>query len=315
MELCKEEIELKENIQGFLQNRNATEAALVKQRFDCLNALGAAISLFPSVRETNVLRGVERSEEQLLEALCSIAMSSRLLHTPARVTVVRSYQVAKFQVFSMLQILAGDNSDFTQPLRKVILSVIHTLMAEEVYVSCLDDPGFSKEVKVNLAYDLLSLWDSGTDRRAAEHLPALDMLWTARESAPPSFGTMKGTAELLRITIDMGEDWQEFLVAHTKVDESRWALEEFLFGLSYEELHFVRRRLVEQGITAVGRDEITSFLDSEPAYGIINSYDYRAIYNFYVDRRDAARFRKKIAAPGPGRALEEIYLKFRIAQE
>ena len=313
--LSDEEIELKENIQNYLEKHSADESALVKQRFDCLSAFGDAIALFPSVRETKMLRGVERNEGQLLEALCSIVRSSRLLYTPARVTAVRSYQVAKFQAFSMLQILAGDNREFYHPLRKVILSIIHTLMAEEVYVSCLDDPGFSREVKINLANDLVSLWDSGTDRRAAEHLPALDMLWTARQSAPPSFGTMKGTAELLRITIDMGEDWHEFLVAHTQVEESRWALEEFLFGLSYEELIFVRSRLAEQGITAVGRDEIISFLDSEPAYGIINNYDYRAIYNFYVDRRDAARFRKKISAPGPSRTLEEIYLKFRIAQE
>jgi len=48
---------------------------------------------------------------------------------------------------------------------------------------------------------------------------------------------------------------------------------------------------------------------------MINSSDYRAMYGFYVDRRDAARFRQKISAPGPGRTLEEIYIKYRIAQE
>ena len=113
----------------------------------------------------------------------------------------------------------------------------------------------------------------------------------------------------------MEKDWAEFLVAHTAVDASRWAIEEFLFGMSHEELILVRKRLDELGIGAVGSDEITSFLDNKPAYGMINSSDYRAIYNFYVDRRDAARFRQKISAPGPDRALEEIYLKYRIAQE
>ena len=315
LELNEEETGLLESVKTYLDSHNHDESALVQQRFGCLYALGAAISQYPSVRESQTLRGVERSEEQLLKALCSFASPSHLLHIPARVVAYRSYLVAKFQAFSLLHILAGDQKDFYRPLRKVILSIIHTLMAEEVYFTCLDDPEFSQTIKISLANDLISLWDSGTDRRATQHLPALDVLWTARDASPPAFGTMNATSELLRLTMDMGEDWGEFLVAHVSKNETRWALEEFLFGLSYEELIAVRAKLVESGINAVGHDEIPSYLGDRPAYGIINSSDYRAIYNFYVDRRDAARFRQRLSVPGPGRALEEIYLRYRIAQE
>jgi len=313
--LNDDETGLVERIRVYLDSRDPEESALVKRRFECLNMLGEAISQYPSVRETQTLRGVERSEEQLLKALCSFASPSHLLHIPARVVAARSYLVAKFQAFSLLHILTGDQEEYYRPLRKVILSVIHTLMAEEVYFTCLDDPEFSQVVKLHLANDLISLWDSGTDPRTVQHLPALDALWTARDSSPPSFGTMNGTSELLRITMDMGEDWHEFLVAHVQINETRWALEEFLFGLSYEEINSVRSRLNKFGINAVGHDEIPAYLGSRPAYGIINSSDYRAIYNFYVDRRDAARFRQRLSVPGPGRAIEEIYLRYRIAQE
>ncbi|MCL2093420.1 MAG: hypothetical protein FWH12_04410 [Treponema sp.] len=315
LQLSDEETILIDKVVEYLEPRNNEEALLVRERFRCLNNLGDAVSCFPSVRESQSVRGVQRTEAQLLEALCSFASSSHLLHTPARVVAARSYLVAKFQAFSFLHILAGDQKEFYLPLRQAILTIIHTLMTEEVYLSILIDPGYSVDLKYSLANDLIRLWDSGTDHRAVEHLPALDLLWTARDSSPPAFGTLKGTSELLRITIDMGKDWQEFLVAHTAVDDSRWALEEFLFGLSHEELNFVRQRLDELGIGAVGRDEITGILDLKPAYGMINSSDYRGIYNFYVDRRDAARFRQKIAAPGPSKALEEIYLKYRILQE
>ena len=315
LELNPDESELVEKIELYLDSSDPEGNVLVKQRFGCLNTLGLAISQYPSIRESNMLRGVRRSEEQLLQALCSFASPSHLLHIPARVVAVRSYLVAKFQAFSFLHILVGDIKDFYRPLRKAILSVIHTLMAEEVYFSCLEDPGFSEIVKLNLAYDLISLWESGTDPRMVRHLPALDALWTARDSSPPAFGTMNGTTELLRITIDLGEDWQDFLVAHVSVNETRWALEEFLFGLSYEEIESVRSRLIKFGINAVGHAEIPSYLENRPAYGIINSSDYRAMYDFYVDRRDTARFRQKISAIGPGRTLEEIYIKYRIAQE
>ena len=315
LELNNEETVLVEKIENYLDSQNHEESDLVKERFECLDALGLAISKYPSVRDSHTLRGVQRSEEKLLEALCSFASSSYLLHTPARVVAARGYQVAKFQAFSLLHILAGENEEFYRPLRKIILSIIHNLMAEEVYFSCLLDPDFSHEIKLDLANDLICLWDSGADPRTGHHLPALDALWTARDSSPPAFGTMNGTSELLRITIDMGRDWQEFLVAHVSVSETRWALEEFLFGLSYEEINSVRTSLLKAGINAVGHDEIPMYLENRPMYGIINSSDYREIYDFYVDRREAARFRQRISVPGPGRALEEIYLKYRIAQE
>ena len=315
LELNQDETDLVQNIEHYLDFQNPEESSVVKQRFACLKTLGEAISQYPSVRESQKLRGIERSQEQLLEALCSFASASHLLHIPARVVAARSYLVAKYQAFSMLHILAGGQEEFYRQLRKVILTIIHTLMAEEVYFSCLDDPGFSNKVKFSLANDLISLWDSGTDPRTIQHLPALDALWTARDSSPPAFGTMNATSELLRITIAMGEDWHEFLVAHVSINETRWALEEFLFGLSHEEITAVRSRLIKFGINAIGHDEIPSFLGNHPAYGIINSSDFRAMYNFYVDRRDTARMRQKLFAPGPCRSLEEIYIKYRIAQE
>ena len=315
LELNNEEKDLVERITDYLDSRDHEERELVDHRFECLNALGAAISKYPSVRDSHKLRGVHRTEGQLLKALVTFASTSHLLHIPARVVAGRSYLVAKFQAFSLLHMLAGEREEFYKPLRKVILSIIHTLMAEEVYFSCLDDPGFAQIVKINLAYDLISLWESGSDPRTVRHLPALDALWDARDSSPPCFGTMNATSELLRITMDMGEDWHKFLVAHVSINETRWALEEFLFGLSYEEIDSVRSRLVKFGINAISHDEIHSYLGSKPAYGIINSSDYREIFDFYVDRRDAARFRQRLSVPGPGRALEEIYLKYRIAQE
>jgi len=315
LELNEEETDLVERIKKYLDSQDPEECDLVKQRFKCLATLGAAISQYPSIRDSHKIRGVERTEEQLLNALCSFASPSHVLHIPARVVASRSYLVAKFQAFSLIHILAGEQEEFNRPLRKVILSIIHTLMAEEVYFSCLDEPGFSHGLKLNLAYDLLSLWDSGSDPRSVRYFPALDALWNARVSSPPSFGTMNATSELLRITMDMGEDWHKFLVAHVAINQTRWALEEFLFGLSHEEINSVRSRLVKFGINAVGHKEIPAYLGSKPAYGIINSDDYRAIYNFYVDRRDAARLRQRLSVHGPSQTLEEIYLKYRISQE
>ncbi|MDR2483179.1 MAG: hypothetical protein LBD08_06065 [Treponema sp.] len=307
--LTEEEQRLTEAAAASLSARVPAEAALVKERFVSLEALGASISRFPSIRQAQMLRGEMRDEEKLLESLCDFSPSSHLLHIPTRIIAARSYLVAKCHAFTLLSLLVPD-TEFSNPIRQVIFSIICTLMAEEVYFSCLEAPLFPEKIKRRLAEDLIVLWESGT----VYHLPALKALWRARESAPPSFGTMDGTSELVRLTMDLGRDWEDFLMTYMNDRSTRWALEEFLFGLSYEEIQEVRSRLSRFGILAVGHDEVRSYLGGNPAYTAVKSRDPRSIYDFYVDRRDAAAFRRRSSAPGPWKPLEEMYLRFRLVQ-
>jgi hypothetical protein len=313
--LTEEEETLVGQIECWLESGHSGDVRLVKERFRCLRVLGAAVSQYPSVRETRFLQGVLRDEGELLKSLCAFSSSSHLLHIPTKVVAVRSFLVAKFHAFSLLAYLVRENRGFYASLRRIVFSIVCTLMAEEVYFSCLEDPAFPGNTKLNLADDLISLWDSGIDPRGIRHFPALSALWTARDAAPPSFGTMDGTSELLRITIDLDQDWREFLVEEEGNEETRWALEEFLFGLSYEEIQQVRSRLARFGIAAVTYDEVRTYLGSKPSYAVVKDADMRDIYDFFIDRRDAGLFRKQIAAPGPRRTLEEIYIKHRIFLE
>jgi hypothetical protein len=287
----------------------------IRERFECLKALGKAAFRFPSVRESQRLMGERRDESQLIRSLCSFSSPNYLLHIPTKVLVTRSFLVAKFHYFSMLHTLAAGEARCRRLFRSSAFQVISTLMAEAVYFSCLEDPSFSPDVKQGIANDLISLWDSGADPRANRHLPALEVLWVAREETPPAFGTMDGNSELFRLSFEMGPDWQDFLTAGSTSDEIRWALEEFLFGLSYEEIRQVRSRLLRFRISAVNYDEVKSYLGHKPGFTMVEGGDMRNIFDFYTDRQEAARFRKRSAAPGPRHTLEELYLRYRILQE
>ncbi|MDR3170714.1 MAG: hypothetical protein LBU17_03705 [Treponema sp.] len=310
--LKEHEIRLIDEIAAYLDTKFPEESDLVRKRFQCLQQMGDAISHYPLVRETQIMQGKQQGEERLIASLCEPASASPLL---PRVVAVRSFLVAKFHAFSLVSMLVQDIHEFHTPLHRIIFTLICTLIVEEVYISCLGDPLFSHDTKIRLANDLISLWDSGQDSPIIHHFPALESLWIARDTAPPSFGTMDGTSELFRISMDLGQDWQEFLVAKINHNETRWALEEFLFGLSYEDILNVRSQLARFGISAVGYDEVRSFLENQPAYGMISSTNPRTIYDFYVNRRDAAQFRKQSAAPGPQQTLEAIYLKYRLTLE
>jgi hypothetical protein len=185
-------------------------------------------------------------------------------------------------------------------------------MAEDVYFSCLGEPSFSIDVKVRIANDLISLWDTGSELVIAQHFYALEALWIARNDSPPSFGTLDGTSEIFRISITLEKDWHDFLIDHLTNEETVWALDEFIFGLSYEELASVRSRLKRFGINAVNPSEIRSYLGNTPAYSMAKDRDPRVLYDFYVDRKEASLMRKRLGTPGPYKTLEEIYLKYRM---
>jgi hypothetical protein len=309
------EMRLLAELEESLVKSDSPDLAGIRERFECLKALGEVAFRFPSVRESQRLMGEKRDESQLIRSLCSFSSSNYLLHIPTKVLVTRSFLVAKFHYFSMLHALAGGEARWSRSFRSAAFQVISTLMAEAVYFSCLEDPSFSQEVKQGIANDLISLWDSGADPRANRHLPALEVLWVAREETPPAFGTMDGNSELFRLSFEMGPDWQDFLTADSTSDETRWALEEFLFGLSYEEIRQVRSRLLRFRISAVNYDEVKNYLGHKPGFTMVEGSDMRNIFDFYTDRQEAARFRKRSAAPGPCHTLEELYLRYRILQE
>jgi hypothetical protein len=315
--LTLEEERLIEESEVWLNERNSQDYVLMHERFRRLRNLGVAVFDYPSIRDTKFVRDILINEHQLAESLLFFSAASHQLRTPAKVAALRSFLVAKFHAFSLLSNLTIKNDRLHTASRDISLSVVFTLMAEDVYFSCLDDPSFSNVTKSRLANDLINLWDSGTDERSIHHLSALSSLWKARESAPPSFGTMDGNTELIRISIDMGTEteWEDFLKEESTTNETRWALEEFLFGLTYEEIFQVRDRLGKYGVTAVSNNELRSYLDSKPVYSTVNGQDPRAIYDFFIERRDSCILRKKVRAPGPLHTLEEIYLKYRIILE
>jgi hypothetical protein len=313
--LTEDEERLVGAIEIWLKDSNSPDCQLARDQFLRLRNLGAVVFDYPSIRHTQMLKGLIRNEGELAEALQSFSSPFHLLHIPTKVVALRSLLVAKYHAFSLLYYLTADNPAFYAQVRTVILSVVCTLMAEDVYFSCLEDPVFSKGTRANFANDLIALWDSGIDPRGIRHLSALTALWIARDAAPPIFGTMDGNSELLRISIDMDRDWQDFLIEESTNDETRWALEEFLFGLSWEEIRQVRSRLIRFGVTAISFDEVRSYLDARPAYSVVNDRDPRAIYDFFIERRDACTLRKRVDAPGPRHTIEEIYLKYRIIME
>jgi len=297
----------------YLRFYNSPEAEMVENRFKAVEQLAEAIGKFPSVKDAQFLLGTIRDGTTLVSSLVGLSSSARLLHTPTRVVALRSLLVAKIHAFSLLSLLVRQEEALRSACRSAIFSMVCAFLVEDVYSSLLEDPLLGSDKKESLAYDLVRLWENGTDPRSSEHIPPLRALWIARDSTPPIFGTMDGSSELIRISLDLENDWQDFILNSLNDEETRGALEEFLFGLSFEEIHQVRSRLAKFGIGAVGQEEVRAYLGDRPAYSSIDGSDPRSMYDFYVQRRDFALTRGRVGLPGPKRSLEELYLIHRMS--
>ncbi len=299
---------------ALLRALRSPEAERLSVRFGDLEALGTAVARFPPVRAIQTLGNVRRSVETLESALCLKCGSARLLHTPSRVVIGRSFLIAKIHAFSYAAKAVSFDAPLVSRLRGCILGVVFSLLAEDVYTAALDDDAYPAEKKSPLAADLIRLWDDRRDPRACAHIPALSELWAARDGHIPVYGTMEGASELARLSFDMSESWFAFVSERLRDSQTHFALEEYLFGLSYEEIRWVRTRMASQGLHSADYLEIRSMLGSKTAFSPVDGNDPRAMYDFYAERRDAARARAWSGVPGPRRTIEELYLSFLIAR-
>lgn len=275
-----------------------------------LERLSVSISRYPSMHERGFLAGQTRSSETLIDTLCTIGDGERLLTLPTKAILGQGFLVAKFHAFSALAMVAV-NSGFAdvdiQELRQSTLNIMFTLMAEDVYLSILDDPNLAPTVRRDVAEALAELWEHRLDQNVIRVAPVLDAVWTVRDQIAPNFGTMIGTSELLLLSIALDENWQRFISNRLGDSDVASAMEEFLFGLSFEDISLIRKELRTRGLNAIGRDEVPQIVGHKAT---LSNEDPRIFYRAYTQRRLNANARKRLSAAGPKKTLEDHYMQF-----
>ena len=118
---------------------------------------------------------------------------------------------------------------------------------------------------------------------------------------------MLGVSELFLLSMELDESWERFMIAKLADPEIGQALEEFLFGISYEKINFIRNILKERKVSALSRDEAYNLLGFKREFP---SDDPRGFYASFIDRKNNAESRRRLQVPGPKRTLEDLYIPF-----
>ncbi len=308
--LNDDERQLVENSFTRLSAANEVYVLEMSKKLMNLERISSAISRFPSIHETSVLAGEKRSEETLIDNLCKTPPDSRMLSMPAKAVVGRGFIVAKFHVFSALTKIAAKLSfpeEEIEALRNATLNIIFTIMSEDVYISILDGNILDKGRRAKVAKALTYLWEHRLDQTIITFAPVLTGVWSARDKIAPVFGTMMGTSELFLLSAKLDETWQRFMIEKLPDTVIGQALEEFLFGISHEDILSVRKELSQKGIPVMGRDEVSKLLNRDFDF---SNTDPRLFYASYVERKNNAEARKRLNIEGPKNTLEDYYIGF-----
>lgn len=299
---------LRDNLTG----ANASQLDPLNKRIEDLKKLAASIARFPSLLERADLTGGTRTPASLIDSLInSNREGDTTLQLPSKATLGKGFLVAKLHTFSSLEKIArwaGLDQKFISSIHDETISMMFLLLAEDVYLNLIRDASLTMETRRQLALALLLLWEHRADQNISDLSPVLQSVWKARTRLAPAFGTMMGTSELIMISFQLDEQWSKFIKTKLGDPGVNQAMEEFLFGISYEQITKLKTMLRERGIAAIGRDEVSSFLGTDVKTDV--SEDYRDFFQQYTLRRDNARARKRLDIPGPHKTLEDYFISF-----
>ncbi len=284
----------------------------VAGRMTRLEDLAKSLAGFPSLLERANLTADVRTPQALIESLITHTKDGdNTLQLPSKATLGKGFLVAKIHTFAALSKLsnnAGLDKKIGQAFKDETVSMMFLLLAEDVYLNLIRDDELDMDFRRQLAFSLLLLWEHRADQNIADISPVLQAVWKARRTLAPAFGTMMGTSELIMISFQMDDEWNLFIKAKLSETEVSQAMEEFLFGISFEQINKLKSILREKGIPAIGRDEVSHFLGEHVKTDV--SLDYRDFFTQYSIRRDNARTRRRMGLPGPHRTLEDVFIRF-----
>lgn len=300
-------------------NSNLAEAGMsdiqrqLGENIAALEYQAIALSLYPSILSSNRFGGRERSLESLVSVLSERYREEDVFVMPTKAILSRSFEIGKINLFYMLKhtcTLLDLKIDSTEkPPLSFIMNRMLSIMTEDVLLNLLSDPVW-KDAKPIAAAALAEIWEGRMSADSISFNPELRRMWMIRRESLPVFGTLLGTYEYLSFAKYADEVCLQYIWHSNEIPDEANALEEFLFGLNYEELHTVRDALSRSGKASFNRDEVAKILGRNALFFIDSPGDPLELYRFYNHRRKQASSRRWSRMRGPIRTFEENFMAY-----
>ncbi len=269
--------------------------------------LGEVLEQIPSLSSPSTAFDSDRHEAELADRLAHVDPMDRDLPLPEKAQVARAFLLTKIGLLrdfqSSLAPAAGGEPGLHAEIHVELAQSVYTLIAVEILVGLLTDPGLAEPQRRRAARQLILIWDRAAQLEIDDFCPLLEAAWRARSRIGVHFGALVGAGEYMRLVAsDCPAEFLDYFVRDEAVDEEVQAFEEFLFNVPFEDLARLRAAARERGAVIDRRaaEEILGrSLDEAAAID-----DPDAVFRSYSRRRTAAEFRRWTGAPGPRRTAE-----------
>lgn len=249
--------------------------------------------------------------DTLIDQLCRVPDYDLDLHIPTKAVLGQAYLIAKI---NFLKALGYNLSAASAPdalgarVQREVAQSIYSKLAEELFVSVVTDVDAPPQVKTGAARFLYRIWEDRLLIEVDDFAPVLESAWEARSKLLPVLGTLLGTHEVFRLFQEARDKrFLDYFGGDDVEEEQLLAFEEFLFGLSYEEITRLRKHMTDEGRSTITLDAARALLGHEkPAWMPQNAA--QALYTSYKARRVNAAHRALTGAAGPKKTAEEYVM-------
>jgi hypothetical protein len=290
---------------GVISAVDESEAALLEQSLDRLARAADLVTHSPPLLGSWEVRRVRSSSsETLLDLLCAVPEWDMDLHVPMRVIFGHAYLVAKINFFKGLIYgleAVGGPDELRDGAEQELGQSIYSKLAEELFVSIVTDPKAERTVKTAAAQSLFRIWEERLHTEIDDFAPVLESVWRARNRMRPVIGTTLGTHEFFALLRE-GTDARFLEYFEGDIPEEQvQAFEEFLFGLSWEQLTALRERMAREHESSVSSEQAHAGV---PPSWAPHAEGPQALYTSYKKRRVKAQYRAITSSPGPRKTAE-----------
>lgn len=314
----REELQLLKDVKRILKETNSALAAVVKRQAEDLELLAAIVNRAPSPTR-NLLDELGQRDLNSLTLKMVNQGVDQVVNQPAKAVLGRGFTVSKLHLFGLLSKLTNsEESLFTYrwEVEEMYSDILFTLLAEDLYSSILANSDAEDPWVKGAAKELVEMWDYRTSANKEAFAPHIRTLWRARQTIVPVLGTLMGTIELMRLSSNLPEVWLSYLSATASEIGTTYALEEFLFDLSYEQIVKLRSYMAKERLAAISRQSAGEILerlhlDTASAENNLNTpteSQGMQLYRSFLRRNQRAMIRRYRQSEGPFRTLEEYFV-------
>jgi len=292
---------------------SADEEALLRGVLGRLERTASLVRDTPSMAASWRVRGGRNfSGESLVELLCRVPDYDLDLHVPTKAIIGQGYLIAKINFFKALRYALEPldaPQELTTGLALELGKAIYAKLAEELFLSIVTDVTAPADVKTGAARYLARIWDERLVIAVDDFAPLLESTWRARSKLLPILGTMLGTYEVFQLFREACDlRFLDYFGGDDVGLEQLIAFEEFLFGLSHEEITKLRQHMRDEAKSVMTLDGARELLGRTKMSWMPMNEGAQALYTSYKKRRVKANYRALTGAEGPKRTAEEYVM-------